>query len=224
MAADLPAALVGPPQGFPPAGVTAIVFDVVGTLVEPAVAVADTYSRAGRRHGIVLDPVVVKDRFAAAWRRQERRDASAAIPFATSRDRERERWWEIVADVFGPDGTTKAIFADLWTHFALPEAWRPVRQGALLARAARDAGLLVAVASNFDERLLAIAPHLEPLARAHGVFPSSEIGWRKPAVEFFRHLERQLDRPPEQLLYVGDDPDLDVTAAASAGWRSLLVG
>jgi putative hydrolase of the HAD superfamily len=82
----------------------------------------------------------------------------------------------------------------------------------------------VAVASNFDERLLAIAPHLDPLTRAHGVFPSSEIGWRKPAAEFFRHVERRLDRSPEQLLYVGDDPDLDVTAAANAGWRALLVG
>lgn len=224
MAADPPAVVVGAPEGFPPAGVTAVVFDVVGTLVEPAVAVADTYARVGRRHGIDLDPAAVKDRFAAAWRRQELRDAGAAIPFATSRDRERERWREIVGDVFGPDGATAAIFADLWTHFALPEAWRTVRQGDLLAQAAIDAGLVVAVASNFDERLLAIAPHLDPLARAHGVFPSSEIGWRKPATEFFRHVERQLDRSPDQLLYIGDDPDLDVTAAANAGWRSLLVG
>jgi putative hydrolase of the HAD superfamily len=129
-----------------------------------------------------------------------------------------------VTDVFGPGGATAAIFADLWAHFALPASWRTVRRGATLAQAAIDAGLVVAVASNFDERLLAIAPHLDPLARAAAVFPSSEIGWRKPAAEFFRHLERRLERRPDQLLYVGDDPDLDVTAAANAGWQSLLVG
>ena len=217
-------AVIAAPDAFPPAGVTAIVFDVVGTLVEPAVTVADTYAAAGRRQGVDLDPATVARRFATAWRRQESIDAVAAIPFATSRDRERERWREIVTDVFGPGGATAAIFADLWAHFALPASWRSVRRGATLAQAAIDAGLVVAVASNFDERLLAIAPHLDPLARAAAVFPSSEIGWRKPAAEFFRHVERRLERRPDQLLYVGDDPDLDVTAAANAGWQSLLVG
>ena len=212
------------PAAFPPAGVTAVVFDAVGTLVEPAATVADTYARAGRRHGIDLDPAPVGRRFAAAWSRQEAVDAAAVIPFATSRDRERERWREIVADVFGPGDTTAAIFADLWEHFAHPRAWQPVPPGEGLLRAALDAGLVVAVASNFDERLLAIAPRLDPLARAAAVFPSSEIGWRKPAAEFFRHLEARLGRPPGQLLYVGDDPELDVAAAANAGWQARLVG
>jgi len=212
------------PDAFPPAGVTAIVFDVVGTLVEPAVSVAETYERAGRRHGIDLDPKMVKDRFAVAWRRQESIDAAAATPFATSRVRERERWREIVEDVFGPGSPAAAIFADLWAHYALPEAWRPVPRGVTLAQTAIDAGLVVAVASNFDERLLSIAPHLDPLTRVDGVFPSSEIGWRKPAAEFFHHVERRLERRPEQLLYVGDDPELDVAAAVAAGWRAMLVG
>jgi putative hydrolase of the HAD superfamily len=208
---------------FPPAGVSAVVFDAVGTLVEPATTVADTYARAGRRHGIDLDPATVGRRFAAAWRRQEALDAVAAIPFATSRDRERARWREIVADVFGAGDTTSAIFADLWEHFAQPPAWRPVGPGENLLRAAIDAGLAVAVASNFDERLLVIAPQVEPLARVTAVFPSSEIGWRKPAAAFFRHLEARLGLPPEQLLYVGDDPELDVAAAADAGWQARLV-
>ncbi len=212
------------PDAFPPAGVTAIVFDVVGTLVEPAVSVADTYAAAGRRQGVDLDPATVARRFATAWRRQESIDAAAATPFVTSRSRERERWREIVADVFGPGDATAAIFTDLWAHFALPQAWRPVPRGVTLAQTAIDAGLVVAVASNFDERLLDIAPHLDPLTRVAGVFPSSEIGWRKPAAEFFRQVERRLERRPEQLLYVGDDPDLDVMAAANAGWQSLLVG
>jgi putative hydrolase of the HAD superfamily len=217
-------AVFAAPDAFPPAGVTAVVFDVVGTLVEPVVSVAETYARAGRQHGIDLDPPAVADRFAAAWRRQERRDAAAVIPFATSRDREHERWREIVADVFGPGDVPAAIFTDLWAHFALPESWRPVPHGVTLAQTAIDAGLVVAVASNFDERLLAIAPHLDPLAHVAGVFPSSEIGWRKPAAEFFRHVERSLERRPEQLLYVGDDPELDVAAAFAAGWRAMLVG
>jgi putative hydrolase of the HAD superfamily len=208
---------------FPPVGVTAVVFDMVGTLVEPATTVAETYAAAGRRLGVELDPPTISRRFSAAWRQQEAIDAGADVPYATSRDRERRRWRQIVDDVFGPGEPAAAIFADLWDHYARPESWRPVGRGMALARAASAAGLTVAVASNFDERLLAVAPALDPGIRTGGVFPSSEIGWRKPKAEFFRHLEGQLGRRPGELLYVGDDPDLDVAAAAAAGWRSLLV-
>ena len=212
------------PAAFPPAGVTAVVFDAVGTLVEPAATVADTYARAGRRHGIDLDPATVGRRFAAAWSRQEAVDAAAVIPFATSRDRERERWRAIVTDVFGETPATAAIFADLWEHFGRPEAWRTLPDGADLVRAAADAGCVVALASNFDERLLAIAPHLEVLSQADHVFASSELGWRKPAPEFFRRVEQLLGCEPHELVLVGDDPALDVAAALAAGWRAIRVG
>ena len=90
-------------------------------------------------------------------------------------------------------------------------------------RLAIDAGVTVALASNFDERLLAIAERLEPLSWVPHVFASSEIGWRKPAPEFFRWIERRLGCGPAAVLLVGDDPELDVAAARRAGWRSLGV-
>ena len=85
-------------------------------------------------------------------------------------------------------------------------------------------GATVALASNFDERLLAIAGAIEPLSWVPHVFASSEIGWRKPAPEFFRVLEERLGCRPEETLLVGDDPDLDVRAALRAGWHALAVG
>jgi putative hydrolase of the HAD superfamily len=200
------------------------VFDVVGTLVEPWPSVADAYAAAGRRHGVDLAPAEVHSRFRAAWRRQERLDAAAVPPFATSRDRERGRWQAIVDEVFGPATSSAAIFADLWDHFGRPEAWRPIPAGAVLVRSAVAAGCVVALASNFDERLLAIAAVVEPLSLADRVFASSEIGWRKPAVEFFRRVEELLGIEPHELVLVGDDPELDVLAAQAAGWRSVRVG
>jgi len=179
-------------RAFPPRGVRAAVFDVVGTLVEPWPPVAEVYATAGRSHGVELAPADVHARFRAAWRRQEELDGAAVPAFATSRSRERRRWRAIVDDVFGAADAADAIFADLWDHFGRPEAWRPVPAGMELVRAAVDAGCVVALASNFDERLLAIAPEVEALAAAAFVFPSSEIGWRKPAVEFFRRVEQLL--------------------------------
>ncbi|MFM8414572.1 MAG: HAD-IA family hydrolase [Planctomycetota bacterium] len=207
-----------------PAGLRAVVFDVVHTLVEPWPSVAVAYHEAGARHGVELDPAVIQPRFRAAWRRQEELDAAQTPAFATSRAREADRWRQIVAEVFADTDATDRIFADLWAHFGRPDAWRPLPAGRDLVLAARGAGLPVVLASNFDERLLGLAAVVEPLTLADHVFASSELGWRKPAAEFFRAIERRLDLKPEQLLLVGDDPELDVAAARRAGWHARPVG
>jgi putative hydrolase of the HAD superfamily len=206
-----------------PAAAKAIVFDVVGTLVEPAPTVAEAYRAAALRHGIDRDVADIQASFRAAWRRQEAVDAASHPAFATSGPRERERWQAIVADVFQLAAESDAIFADLWGHFGKPESWRPIPAGRKLARAALDAGLTVALASNFDERLFGIATAIEPLSWAHHVFASSEIGWRKPAVEFFRTVERRLERRPDELVLVGDDPELDIAAGRRAGWHVVPI-
>jgi putative hydrolase of the HAD superfamily len=208
---------------FPPEGVDVVVFDVVGTLVEPSPSVAVAYQQAALRHGLTVDTSIIQQRFKAAWRRQEAIDAAAVPAFATSRGREAERWQAVVDDVFEGAAPAAAIFADLWEHFGRVEAWQPLAHGRDLVRLAIDAGVTVALASNFDERLLAIAERLEPLSWVPHVFASSEIGWRKPAPEFFRWIERRLGCGPTAVLLVGDDPELDVAAARRAGWRSLGV-
>jgi putative hydrolase of the HAD superfamily len=206
---------------FPPEGVSVVVFDVVGTLVEPSPSVAVAYQQAAARHGLTVDTAVIQQRFKAAWRRQEMVDAAAVPAFATSRGREADRWRAIVEEVFDGAAPAGEIFADLWNHFGQVEAWQPLPHGRDLVRLALDAGVTVALASNFDERLLAIAERLEPLSWVPHVFASSEIGWRKPAPEFFRWVERRLGCTSADVLLVGDDPELDVAAARRAGWRSL---
>jgi putative hydrolase of the HAD superfamily len=212
-----------PNAAFPPVGVSVVVFDVVGTLVEPSPSVAVAYQQAASRHGLTVDTSIIQQRFRAAWRRQEGIDAAAVPAFATSRAREAERWRAIVDDVFEEAAPASKIFTELWEHFGRVEAWRPLAHGSDLVRRALDAGVTVALASNFDERLLAIAERLEPLSWVPHVFASSEIGWRKPAPEFFRWVERRLGCGPGEVLLVGDDPELDVAAARRAGWRSLGV-
>lgn len=209
-----------------PAGVKAAVFDVVGTLIEPAPSVPDAYEIAARRHGLDVSAELLSSRFTDAWKRQELIDATAACPHATSRGRERERWRCVVGDVLAglaDDATTEQVFLDLWQHFAMPTAWRPTEVGPTVVAAAVEAGLEVALASNFDERLFEVAAVVEPLVHATHVFPSSELGWRKPAAAFFRAVEHKLDLQPAELVMFGDNPELDVAAARRAGWHSVLL-
>ena len=211
---------------FPPPGVRFVVFDVVGTLVEPHPSVALAYHQAAQRHGVAGDPDEIERRFAAAWRQQELLDAEAEPSFATSQAREEERWRSIVEEVFAGAASadqTAAIFADLWDHFGDPSAWRPVAAGQRMLQAACEAGVGVVLASNFDDRLLRLARHLPPLTFAQEVFASSAIGWRKPSPEFFRWIEARLGCGPDELFLVGDNPLLDIAAATRAGWQAQAV-
>jgi putative hydrolase of the HAD superfamily len=200
-----------------------VVFDVVHTLVEPWPSVAVAYQEAARRHGLDVKVEVIQPRFRAAWRRQGAIDAAASPPFATSRSREMDRWRSIVVDVFDGAPETASIFTDLWEHFGRPTSWRAVPAGRELVRASRAAGVPIALASNFDERLLALAATVDPLPLADHVFASSDLGWRKPSVDFFRAVEGRLGLQPTDLVLVGDDPELDIAAARRAGWQARPV-
>jgi putative hydrolase of the HAD superfamily len=205
-------------------GVDTVVFDVVGTLLEPAPSVSEAYKNSAAKCGLSLSAREISQRFSVAWEKQEGLDAQNKPAFSTSRSREYERWQQIVCDVFEDSPAAEKIFEDLWIHFGNPSSWQPVEQGCRLLETVRELGLEVAVASNFDERLLPLAKHIEPLISIEKIFASSELGWRKPAPQFFQAVESRLQKEPDQLLLVGDDPRLDIVAANAAGWKSMQIG
>ena len=204
-------------------GVDTVVFDVVGTLLEPAPSVSEAYKNSSEKFGVTLPSSEIAKRFAIAWEKQEFLDAQNNPAFSTSRSREYERWRQIVCDVFEDSPAADKIFDDLWLHFGKHSSWQPVEQGCRLLETVREFGVEVAVASNFDERLLPLAKHIEPLSSIEKIFASSELGWRKPAPQFFKAVESRLQKEPDQLLLVGDDPRLDIAAANAAGWKSMRI-
>jgi putative hydrolase of the HAD superfamily len=83
--------------------------------------------------------------------------------------------------------------------------------------------VIAAIGSNFDARLLAIARELPPLNQTHAIFVSSQLGFTKPSIEFFRAIEAELRLQPHELLMVGDDVTNDIEGANRAGWHSTLL-
>ncbi len=53
------------------------------------------------------------------------------------------------------------------------------------------------------------------------VFTSQELGSRKPNIQFFRQIEVVLDRPPQQMVLIGDSYKGDILGAKQAGWRAI---
>jgi putative hydrolase of the HAD superfamily len=200
----------------------AVLFDAVRTLIAPDPPVAEAYHAAGRTFGSRHTVEAIRLRFRSALARQEARDAHPTIAHRTSESRERQRWRTIVGEVFDDASDPEGVFQALWDHFARPEHWRLYDDVPDCWRQLTAAGYLVGIASNFDDRLDGICLSHALLADSRR-FVSSQLGHKKPSLEFFRSIERSLALRPEQILLVGDDLENDFHAARRAGWQAILL-
>jgi putative hydrolase of the HAD superfamily len=203
----------------------AVTLDGAGTLFGVAEPVGETYARVAARHGMTLAPADLESRFRAAF--------AAAPPLAFPggsptrlADHERAWWYALVRRVFGPTATSPrfdACFADLFAHYARPDAWRvfPEVPDALAVLRAR--GLRLALVSNFDQRLVALAAGLGLAPLLDVVVHSTAAGAAKPDPAIFHAALARLAVDPGEALHAGDDVDRDVAGARAAGLHAVLV-
>jgi putative hydrolase of the HAD superfamily len=141
----------------------------------------------------------------------------------TSEERELARWRHIVREVLDDVSDTEGCFQELYAHFARADAWSCKPETAEVLTTLAEWGHVLGIASNFDHRLSGLVENLPALRPVKNLVISSEIGWRKPAPEFFAAMCRQAGALPEQILHVGDDPVNDYEGARTAGLRAILL-
>jgi putative hydrolase of the HAD superfamily len=202
--------------------VRAVLFDAVGTVLQPHPPAALAYYEAGRRFASQLCAAEVTKRYEAAFRRQEALDQAAGHGH-TDEAREAERWRQIVLDVFDDVPNIDPLFEYLWAHFASPTNWRVFPDVAPAWDELERRGLALGLASNFDARLAEVCRGHEPLAQCRRIFVSSRLKVRKPHRAFFAAIEQSLNLPARQILLVGDNLQTDYQAALAAGWEALLI-
>ena len=198
-----------------------ILFDAVGTLMYPEPAVWDVYCQIGSALGAALSPADVRMRFSSVFARTYQLQ-SEHLRGETSEESERGRWQAIVREVLAEltDSDAAEAFETLWNHFADPQKWRLFADVAPTIAALQERGLPIGIASNFDQRLLPICRSLLPQLESQWIFVSSALGWSKPAKGFYRAIERQTQRTPQEILLVGDDFENDFEMPARLGWQT----
>ncbi len=202
-------------------GIRAIVFDAVGTLIHPEPPAPVVYAEVGQRFGSRLAPSAIALRFASAFRQQE--DIDRELGLRTSEAREVQRWQQVVAQVLDDVTDWEGCFRELFEHFSRPQAWRCDPDAAATIAELANQGYVLGMASNYDRRLRSVAAGLAELEPLRHLVISSEVGWRKPAAEFFRAVCQAVAVPAGNVLYVGDDPVNDYEGARAAGLQAVLL-
>lgn len=198
-------------------GIRLVLLDAVGTLLRPLPSVPQVYHAAARRHGSRRSAEQIAADFRRAWAEQ----FPTRGDLRTDPQRERARWRQIVRQVIPDARDGEALFEELWDHFARPESWQLYDDVGPALEILQRSGCLWGVASNFDSRLRPIAARRLPTLAAERIFLSVELGWRKPAVEFFRAVEQRCGLSRGEILLVGDDWQEDFLAGQAAGWRTV---
>jgi len=195
--------------------VTAVTFDVGGTLIEPWPSVGHVYAEVAARFGLEgVAPGALNRAFAAAW--QARR------PF----DHSRAAWQRLVNETFAAAGTelpSDACFNAIYGRFAEASAWRVFddAQPALEALAAR--GFRLGIISNWDERLRPLLDKLGLAKYFRSLIVSCEAGHVKPDPEIFLRAAAELGCDPAAVLHVGDNVPEDAGGAQAAGLQAVLI-
>lgn len=211
-----------------PPPIRGVLFDATGTLIEVAEPVGETYHRIARSHGVDLPAWRLEDAFRRVLRHAPERGIEGPDELAR-RESERSWWFERLRQTFqAADSTARfpdfeAFARDAFDAYRVPSAWH-VREGLeTLLEQLGDAGLGMAVVSNFDHRLPEILEGLGLGDAFVTIEIPSRLGKTKPHPVIFGAAADRLGLAFESLAYVGDDPPERIAAIARLGLRVVDV-
>ncbi|KAK3122825.1 hypothetical protein QOZ80_8AG0618870 [Eleusine coracana subsp. coracana] len=201
--------------GHRPPAYGGLLLDAGGTLLQVARPVAETYASIGRRYGVTKPEKRImegfKRAFAAPWPKTLR-----------YQDDGRPFWRIVVAEATGC--TDDDYFEEVYQHYAHGDAWRlPVGADTTLHEL-KDAGVKLAVVSNFDTRLRKLLKDLNVSDMFDAIVVSSEVGFEKPAPEIFKIALDQIGMEASKAVHVGDDETADKAGANAVGLECWLWG
>jgi putative hydrolase of the HAD superfamily len=202
----------------------ALLLDAMGTLISLRHPLGTTYAEAAADHGLQVEPAAIEAAFAAAY--------AGAPPLAfpglggEALRAAEIAWWgaridAVLLDTIGLPGPA-ALHHQLFETYADPAQWRVYDDVPAMLERWSDAGIRLAVVSNFDSRLPGL---LEGLALAAWIGPvvvSSGAGAAKPSPLPFQLALEALGVAAARAWHVGDSPE-DEAGARAAGLRCLIV-
>ncbi|KAL7225432.1 hypothetical protein ACSBR1_020745 [Camellia fascicularis] len=195
----------------------ALLVDAVGTLVLPSQPMAQIYRQIGEKYGVQYSETEILNRYRRAyeqpWGRSRLRYVNDGRPF----------WQYIVSSSTGCSDSQ--YFEELYNYYTTEKAWHLCDPDAeKVFKTLRNAGVKLAVVSNFDTRLRPVLRALNCDYWFDAVAVSAEVAAEKPNPTIFIKACELLGVKPEDAVHVGDDRRNDIWGARDAGCDAWLWG
>jgi putative hydrolase of the HAD superfamily len=200
--------------------------DAFGTLFGVRDSVGQIYSEVASKYGINCQPELLNKYFYSAFK-----NSTACIfpGVETSAIPKREyQWWrEINRQTFTAAGVWEqfddfdVFFQDLYSYFTTPSAWEIYADTIAALTQWQQAGVKLAVLSNFDSRLYTVLKVLELDRYFSTVTISSEVGAAKPQAEIFLTALNKYQCAPQFAWHIGDSFEDDYLGASNVGLTAI---
>ncbi|MFZ9768912.1 MAG: HAD-IA family hydrolase [Vulcanococcus sp.] len=202
-----------------------LLLDAMGTLIGLRQSVGESYAAIAQQHDINAEPEALNAVFPRLFR-QAPPLAFPGLSGAALAQAEQQWWSDLIAACFEATGHAgplpEALPAALFDHFAEAEPWLVYPDVIQHLQRWREAGLKLAVVSNFDQRLHRLLSALELTPLLDAVVVSSAVGAAKPDARPLLTALAELELGPEQVWHIGDSPE-DEASARAAGVRCVLI-
>ncbi|PWJ55516.1 putative hydrolase of the HAD superfamily [Quadrisphaera granulorum] len=199
----------------------AVVFDLDATLVDHVGA-----ATAGLATWLAERGVEAREDLVARWFALEEEHFARWRDGEISHDEQRRErlraFLPLVGQEVGEPAALDQQFAGFLAEFR--RHWRAFDDALAVLAVLREGGLLTAVLTNGVEELQTEKVARVGLRETVGpLFSADALGVAKPRTAAFIAVCERLEVLPDQVLYVGDDHEVDVLGARAAGLRAVLV-
>jgi FMN phosphatase YigB (HAD superfamily) len=203
-----------------------IVFDADDTIFLLRETLGRTYSRILATHGITCLPHAIDFHAPVLWSEMRRLYLAQDNLRVVTPTSEKEFWLEfesrLISNACAQEPTPECM-EEIYTFYSLAES-RMLREGFLeLLEYLSHSSMLCAIATNNDVRIHPLLEDLEIATYFSFTLSAAEVGAKKPSQKFFDAIQSECKLPDEDIIYIGNDIELDILPAMHRNWKAIML-